>query len=244
MIARGFKSVIWVGAVGAAAIACYMVSLQVATERADLAKVEAQIVAAKRDIRTLQTELGTRGRMSQLEQWNADVLALSAPTAAQYLPDQMMLARFDNPEPSLDERAANVRMASAETGPQSPAAAAPAASVVHAVAQPAPQAQAQPMVRRASFTTEAPVTAKKVETKPKIEQAKAEPKKAEPKKQDSAKAEVKKPAAATSAAAKKADTKVASKVPTEKPRVSKIDTKLAAELKSGAGRKPQGSGGN
>jgi hypothetical protein len=243
MIARGFKSVIWVGAVGAAAIACYMVSLQVATERADLAKVEAQIVAAKRDIRTLQTELGTRGRMSQLEQWNADVLALSAPTAAQYLPDQMMLARFDNPEPSLDERAANVRMASAETGPQAPDAAAPAASVVHAVAQPAPQPQAQPMVRRASFTPEAPVTAKKAEAKAEVKQAKAEPKKAEPKKQDTAKAEIKKPAAAP-AAAKKADTKVAAKAPAEKPRVSKIDTKLAAELKSGTGRKPQGSGGN
>ncbi|HEY7810657.1 MAG TPA: hypothetical protein VIA98_09775 [Allosphingosinicella sp.] len=251
MIARGFKSVIWVGAVGAAAIACYMVSLQVATERADLAKVEAQIVAAKRDIRTLQTELGTRGRMSQLEQWNADVLALSAPTAAQYLPDQMMLARFDSTEPSLDERAANVRTASVDTGAQTPAAAAPTPQVVQAVAQPAPQPHAQPMVRQASFTTAAaeapakPLAEKKAAAKPEVQQAKAEPKKPEAKKQETAKAEVKKPTAATPAAAKKADTKTtAAKLPAEKPRVSKIDTKLAAELKSGAGRKPQGSGGN
>ncbi|MDB5691980.1 MAG: hypothetical protein JWO81_1043, partial [Alphaproteobacteria bacterium] len=33
MIARGFKSVLWVGAVGSAALGCYMVSLRVATER-------------------------------------------------------------------------------------------------------------------------------------------------------------------------------------------------------------------
>ncbi|HEY0147455.1 MAG TPA: hypothetical protein VGB70_00465 [Allosphingosinicella sp.] len=244
MIARGFKSVIWVGAVGAAAIACYMVSLQVATERADLAKVEAQIIAAKRDIRTLQTELGTRGRMSQLEQWNADVLALSAPTAAQFLPDQMMLARFDNPEPSLDERAAQVRMASAETGPQAPAAAAPPASVVHAVAQPE-QAPQQPLVRRASFTTDAqpkPAPEKKAEAKPQVQQARLGIKKPEPK-QEQAKAEVKKAAPAASAT-KKPETKTASKAPADKPRASKLDAKLVAELKGGATRKPQGSGGN
>ena len=33
MIARGFKSVIWVATVGSAALGCYMVSLRVATER-------------------------------------------------------------------------------------------------------------------------------------------------------------------------------------------------------------------
>ena len=85
MIARGFKSVVWVAAVGGAALGCYMLSLQVATERADLAKVEARIIATKQQIRSLQTELGTRGRLSQLEQWNADVLALSAPATGQYL---------------------------------------------------------------------------------------------------------------------------------------------------------------
>ena len=67
MIVRGFKSVLWVGAVGGAALSCYMVSLRVATERADLARVEHQIVDTKRDIRTLETELDTRGRLTQLE---------------------------------------------------------------------------------------------------------------------------------------------------------------------------------
>ena len=240
MIARGFKSVIWVGAVGGAAIGCYMVSLQVATERAELTRVEAQIIAAKRDIRTLQTELGTRGRMSQLEQWNAEVLALSAPTAAQFLPDQVTLARFDQPEPTIDERSAQVRMASAETGAEAPAAAAaaPSAPVVRAVAPSA--APAQPVVRRASFTPDAPKAPaeKKAEAKPRIEQAKLEVKKPEPKKAEAKKTEAKK-----AEPAKKPESKTAAKAPAEKPRASKIDAKLAAELKAPA-RKVQGSGGN
>jgi hypothetical protein len=253
MIARGFKSVIWVGAVGAAAIACYMVSLQVATERAELTRVEAQIIAAKRDIRTLQTELGTRGRMSQLEQWNAEVLALSAPTSAQFLPDQVTLARFDQPVSTLDERSAQVRMASAEGNADTPATAAPSAPVVQAVAP--QQAQPQPVVRRASFTPDAPAE-KKADTKPKVQLA-AAVKTPEPK-ADLKKPEVKKAVAKTAEPAKKADVKVAAKVPAAKtpatktpaakasaetPRTSKIDSKLAAELKAPA-KKPQGSGGN
>ena len=81
MIARGFKPVAWVAAVGTAALACYMLSLQVAAERAELAGIERRIVATHRAIRSLQTELGTRGRLQQLEQWNAEVLALSAPAS-------------------------------------------------------------------------------------------------------------------------------------------------------------------
>jgi hypothetical protein len=234
MIARGFKSVIWVAAVGAAAIGCYMVSLQVATERAELTRVESQIITAKRDIRTLQTELGTRGRMSQLEQWNAEVLALSAPTAAQFLPDQVTLARFDLPQSTLDERTAQVRMASAETAPQAPAAAAPSAPVVQAVAPAA--APAQPVVRRASYTPEAP----KAVAKPKVEIAKAE---AAKKPEAVKKPEAKKIEVAKAEPAKKPETKTAAKIPAEKPRVSKIDAKLAADLKAPA-TKAKGSGGN
>ena len=242
MIARGFKSVIWVAAVGGAAISCYMVSLQVATERAELARVESQIIAAKQDIRSLQTELGTRGRMSQLEQWNAEVLALSAPTAAQFLPDQVTLARFDQTETTIDQRSADVRMASAEAAPQAPAAAAPPTRVVQAVAPAA--APAQPVVRRASFTPEAdkPATEKKPEARPKVEQAKAEVKKLEPK-AEVKKAEVKKAEAKKAEPAKKPEAKVAAKAPAEKPRTSRIDGKLAAELRAPA-KKAQGSGGN
>lgn len=243
MIARGFKSVIWVGAVGGAAIGCYMVSLQVATERADLARVETQIISAKRDIRTLQTELGTRGRMSQLEQWNSEVLALSAPTSAQFLPDQVKLARFDQPESTLEERTAQVRMASADVTPEAPAAA-QAPALVHAIA-PAPSTSAQPVIHRASFTPNVPKVV--AQAKPKAEVAKAEVKKpaakVEAKKVEVAKAEpAKKPEPARKPEVKTA-AKTGPKIPAEKPRLSKNDSKLAAVLKAPA-RKAQGSGGN
>jgi hypothetical protein len=143
MIARGFKSVIWVAAVGGAALGCYMVSLRVATERADLARVEGQILAAKRDLRSLQTELGTRGRMTQLEDWNSNVLALSAPSSAQFVRDQVTLARLERHEPTVAEQSAEIRMASAETGaaaiPADPDVAAAPAAPKPAEAKPAPR---------------------------------------------------------------------------------------------------------
>jgi hypothetical protein len=153
MIARGFRSVIWVATVGGAALSCYMVSLRVATERNELAKVERQIVAAKRDIRSLQTELGTRGRMTQLEQWNSEVLALAAPSSAQFLKDEFTLARLYRNDPTVADRSAELRLASAETDAAKPADTAKPATpqVVQAVAErPAPQ---PPMIHRASFTT-------------------------------------------------------------------------------------------
>jgi len=158
MIARSFKSVIWVATVGGAALACYMVSLRVATERAELAKVDRQIIAAKRDIRMLQTELGTRGRMTQLEDWNANVLALSAPTSAQFVHDDVTLARLERHDATVADRtSAEVRMASAETGaavqpapPSQPVAEAPKPpQVVAAVAHPAP---VRPVLHQASYT--------------------------------------------------------------------------------------------
>ncbi len=189
MIARGFKSVIWVATVGGAALSCYMVSLRVATERNELAKVERQIVAAKRDIRSLQTELGTRGRMTQLEQWNAEVLALSAPSSAQFLKDEFTLARLYRNDPTVAERSAEVRLASADTqAAKPPESVKPAAApVVQAVAE--RPATPQRMIHRASFTTvQAPAKAKgaalapvsstptaKAPAKPKPAAVKAEP---------------------------------------------------------------------
>ncbi len=153
MIARGFRSVIWVATVGGAALSCYMVSLRVATERNELARVERQIVEAKRDIRSLQTELGTRGRMTQLEQWNAEVLALAAPSSAQFLKDEFTLARLYRNDPTVADRSAELRLASAATGAAQPGEGAKPVMppAVQAVAE-APEPQ-PPMVHRASFTT-------------------------------------------------------------------------------------------
>jgi hypothetical protein len=153
MIARGFKSVIWVATVGSAALGCYMVSLRVATERNELAKVERQIIEARRDIRSLQTELGTRGRMTQLEQWNAEVLALSAPSSQQFLKDEFTLARLYRDDPTVAERSAEVRLASAEA-PAAEAAKPAAPAVVQAVAE--RPAAAAPLIHRASFNPAEP----------------------------------------------------------------------------------------
>ncbi|MGQ0591027.1 MAG: hypothetical protein ACT4N8_16115, partial [Sphingosinicella sp.] len=152
MIARGFKPVAWVGAIGAAALSCYMLSLQVAAERADLAGLERRIVATQQDIRTLQTELGTRGRMQQLEQWNAEVLALSAPVAGQFVPDHVSLARFDTRPQPLDQ--ADVRLASAEVppAPQVVAATIRQASLQQPAQATPPLAPARPPVLRARLT--------------------------------------------------------------------------------------------
>ena len=153
MMAPGFKPVGWVAAVAASAIGCYMLSLNVASERADLLRVEQQIVATKQDIRTLQTELGTRGRMAQLEQWNTDVLALAAPSNGQFLDNEVKLARFEQHAPTLEERG-EVRMASA------PVVTEPArkieAPVVQAAAHDAAPAPRNPLVHQASLTMPAP----------------------------------------------------------------------------------------
>lgn len=77
------------------AIACYMVSLQVAIERNKLGDVNAAILAAKRDIRQLETEFTTRASYRQLERWNGEALALSAPASAQFISDERQLASMD-----------------------------------------------------------------------------------------------------------------------------------------------------
>jgi hypothetical protein len=271
MIARGFKSVIWVATVGAAALSCYMVSLRVATERNELAKVERQIVAAKRDIRSLQTELGTRGRMTQLEQWNAEVLALSAPSSAQFLKDEFTLARLYRNDPTVAERSAEVRLASADTEASKPAESAKpaAAPVVQAVAE-RPAAQ-QPMLHRASFATvEAPAKptaaeparigpapTAKGDAKPKPEAVKPEirrtasatPAKAEPDRSKPAAKPAKPSAQRTASAASvkpvAAETRTAAK-PAAKPEAlsTAATAKPVREAASASRGKGKGGGGN
>lgn len=148
MSARGFKPVGWVAAVAGAALGCYMLSLNVAAERAELASVERGIIAAKQDIRSLQTELGTRGRLAQLDRWNADVLALSAPTSSQFLEDAFTLARFDRREKTIEERA-KIQLASADAGkPQAEARNAIATAEFESAD---PMSGSQPIVRQVAY---------------------------------------------------------------------------------------------
>ena len=124
MSARSFRSVFMVASCAGAALGCYLVSLRVASERAALESVETRIVLAQRDIRLLQTEIGTRGRLAQLERWNVKVLALSAPSADQFLDGGFELARLARREQQVDLEAPVV-LASAPT-PGAPAGDRPA----------------------------------------------------------------------------------------------------------------------
>ena len=250
MIVRGFKSVIWVATVGGAALSCYMVSLQVATERAELTKVEGQIIAAKREIRSLQTELGTRGRLSQLEHWNAEVLALSAPSAAQYLTDGVKLARFERKDSTLEERSADLRMAALKTDDRAPAAATPRLVQTSAPAPAPASSLATPIVHRASFTPGAARLQPLVATAAQPVAAKAEPRE-RTKAPAIARAPVKSGQAKDAAkvesrplvTAARSEPKPAAKASAEKPRPSRIDGALATQIKAGLA-KGQGSGGN
>lgn len=150
MIARGFKPVAWVGAIGTAALGCYMLSLQVAAERSELASLERRIIGTRQDIRSLETELGTRGRLQQLEQWNAEVLALSAPVAGQFLDSGLTLARFDTRE-EPGQVHEQVRLASAQGTAAAPAPVAQPRVVQVRAELPVANPGEQPLVRRASL---------------------------------------------------------------------------------------------
>jgi len=102
MSVRNFGSLFMVASCAGAALGCYLVSLRVASERASLEDVETKIVLAQRDVRTIQTEIGTRARLSQLERWNAKVLALSAPQADQFLKGSFELAKLTTPQHKVD----------------------------------------------------------------------------------------------------------------------------------------------
>jgi hypothetical protein len=119
MSARSFRSVFMVASCAGAALGCYLVSLRVASERAALEEVETKIVLAQRDIRLLQTEIGTRGRLAQLERWNVKVLALSAPSADQFLEGGFQLARLGRPEPTPAVEAPVVLASAPAPHPQS-----------------------------------------------------------------------------------------------------------------------------
>jgi hypothetical protein len=95
MIAQRFRPVAWVIGCAVAATALYTVSLRVASERARLDAIDLKIAMTRRNIRQLQTEMGTRASLRQLERWNGESLALSAPHANQFLPNETQINKID-----------------------------------------------------------------------------------------------------------------------------------------------------
>ena len=112
MIAQRFRALGWVAGIASAATGLYLVSLQVAAERAKLIDVETRIAGTQREMRQLQTELGTRANLRQLEKWNGETLALTAPRAAQYLKGEYQLATLEAHE--VRTQAAPVVLAAVE----------------------------------------------------------------------------------------------------------------------------------
>lgn len=157
MIATRFRTVGWVASVAAAALGCYLVSLRVASERAQVARLEHQLFTTREDIRSLQTELNTRSRLVQLERWNADVLSLTAPKAHQYLAGEMQLASLATP--AAPSTAAGTPDASGLQAPPAVAQVAyrrvedaPATRLVHSVSLDLDSPADQPQLRRVSLT--------------------------------------------------------------------------------------------
>lgn len=95
MIAHKFRPVVWVVGCAFAATALYTVSLGVASERTRMEDLDQQIAMTQRDIRQLQTEMGTRASLRQLERWNVEALALSAPKAGQFRATESALKSID-----------------------------------------------------------------------------------------------------------------------------------------------------
>src|SRR5437764_164059 len=150
MSSRSFRSVFMVASCATAALGCYMVSLRVASERAQLEDVESRIVLAQRDMRVLQTEIGTRGRLSQLERWNAGAFALSAPAADQFLKGSFELARLAQPERKVEFKAP-VYLAAAPAPEKAPLAQPDRDDSGAPVPSPAAQSSQGALLHEASF---------------------------------------------------------------------------------------------
>jgi hypothetical protein len=182
MIAQRFRPVGWVAGVATAATVLYMISLQVASERGRLEAIDRKIAATHRDIRQLQTEIGTRASLRQLERWNGEVLALSAPNVEQYLAgehaldsvDQTKLGTAAAPPPVM---VAVGTVAEAETREKAEAEAQPALLAVFATPKPKPLTAQDHAVQQAIKSTpvakaEKPVVAPKKPVAAKLAEAK------------------------------------------------------------------------
>lgn len=147
--AARFRSVLWVAAASAAGVGCYLVTQGVASERAELARTERAIVTNLAAIRDLETELGTRGNLAQMERWNTQVLALKAPEARQFVGENVQLASLGMPDkPAMEARVVQV----AAVKPVAPKMAEPVqlASAADSIGE------AEPLLRHATYMKPAP----------------------------------------------------------------------------------------
>lgn len=130
MIAQRFRALGWVAGIASAACGLYLISLQVAAERAKLEQVDARIAKAQRDMQMLRTELATRASYRQLEKWNDDTLSLAAPRAAQFLHSETQLSALSPGmlDAAPDRLVPRAQLAAATETPPAPMLDAPVAT--------------------------------------------------------------------------------------------------------------------
>lgn len=161
------KGLGWLASCVIVVLGCYMVSLSVANERNKLARMNLKIALAERDLRALGTEFDTRANMVQLERWNGEVLALTAPTAAQFLESEVQFASLvRSPNTAQPEVKMAALVVPAGVTPIQTANAA-AIAVVAATPAPAPAVAKVAVVREAPAPVVAPVRTAATETKAK-----------------------------------------------------------------------------
>jgi hypothetical protein len=94
-----------------AGLGLYLVSYGVAAQRSEIETLQRQIADGRQDIRALEAELRVRANLPQLERWNAEVLALSAPAPTQILGSAVQLASFQQHGVTPDAVEPKVRLA-------------------------------------------------------------------------------------------------------------------------------------
>ncbi|WP_116091475.1 hypothetical protein [Sphingomonas crusticola] len=188
MIVATRLSAVWqVAGVAAAALCCYLVSQSVAAERAGLLKVDRQIEQTHDEIAKLQTEIGVRGRMGQLERWNMDVLALQAPRPSQFVANGVQLAslygRKGQPALPLDPAIVAQQGAIDKVAftPSSPPSVQPAPTPPGAVTRLPEMTVAQPLLRTATYVRPAPDRLAPAASTPLIAKVSFEPSRPSPK---------------------------------------------------------------
>lgn len=149
------KGLGWLLSCAVVVLGFYMVSLQVASERNRLEAVNLRIANAHRDIRALETEFNTRGNLAQLERWNGEVLALTAPVAAQFVGGEAKFAQLTMTGPVANE----IQTASLVI-PSPPAVNQPRPATVETAAIAPPPAATEAVVHEAPVV--APVVAQAV----------------------------------------------------------------------------------
>ena len=169
MIAHRFRPVVWVVGCAFAATALYTVSLGVASERTRLEDLDQQIAMTQRDIRQLQTEMGTRASLRQLERWNGEALALSAPKAGQFRATEAALKTIDGSTLPADGFTPPPVMVAAATR----AAPAPAVSVAQKIAMASAAAAPAPSATNKAVSSKPQATASNA-TASKVTAAKAQ----------------------------------------------------------------------